>query len=210
TVTTATGNDGGPGGSTANMNAGVYGSATSGAVTKVRRIVYGAYGSSPTAGSVMIEPHVDNIAQFPVVYNSTTKTLVDSGSGADFPAAADVRAGVVYNVGNMTGTLAVPTAANVTIGVPVDATVGTAVLTATAVASQLEATLGATTRAEPTGVPAANAPFADKLNWLYAFFRNKRVVGATGATLRNADDTDDIGAASMDDTNGVFTQDGWQ
>jgi hypothetical protein len=48
-------------------------------------------------------------------------------------APADVRSGTVYADGNLTGTLAVPAAGSVALGVPVDNTTGTAVLTAAAV-----------------------------------------------------------------------------
>jgi hypothetical protein len=44
-------------------------------------------------------------------------------------APADVRSGTVYADGNLTGTCAVPAAASVGFGVPVDATTGTAALT---------------------------------------------------------------------------------
>ena len=44
-------------------------------------------------------------------------------------APADVRSGTVYADGNLTGTCAVPAAASVAFGVPVDATTGTAALT---------------------------------------------------------------------------------
>jgi hypothetical protein len=44
-------------------------------------------------------------------------------------APADVRSGTVYASGNLTGTCAVPAAASVGFGVPVDNTTGTAVLT---------------------------------------------------------------------------------
>jgi len=48
-----------------------------------------------------------------------------STAGADQADPADVRSGTSYNQGASTGTLAVPDAAYVSLGVPVDATVGT-------------------------------------------------------------------------------------
>jgi hypothetical protein len=62
--------------------------------------------------------------------------------GSDFgafgnPIAANVRSGVVYGGGNLTGTCAVPAAGSVSLGVPVDATTGTAVLTPAAIRAEL-------------------------------------------------------------------------
>jgi hypothetical protein len=59
--------------------------------------------------------------------NNTTATLVDPSSG--FPSTTDVRDGVSYASGALTGTLIVPNPANVASGVPTDNTVGTAALT---------------------------------------------------------------------------------
>jgi hypothetical protein len=56
----------------------------------------------------------------------------DNGSFGN-PIAANVRSGVSYGGGNLTGTCAVPAAGSVALGVPVDATTGTAVLTPEAV-----------------------------------------------------------------------------
>jgi hypothetical protein len=59
--------------------------------------------------------------------NGTTQTLVDSSIGN--PATTDVRNGVTYASGALTGTLVVPSPSNVRQGVPTDNTVGTAALT---------------------------------------------------------------------------------
>ncbi len=58
------------------------------------------------------------------------------------PIAANVRSGVSYGGGNITGTCAVPSAGSVALGVPVDATTGTAVLTAAAIRAELATELG--------------------------------------------------------------------
>jgi hypothetical protein len=61
-----------------------------------------------------------------------TGTYVDmftADNGLTQAAPADVRSGTVYADGNLTGTCAVPAAASVGFGVPVDATTGTAALT---------------------------------------------------------------------------------
>jgi len=52
----------------------------------------------------------------------------DNSLGQAIPA--DVRLGIIYASGSLTGTLAVPPVGSVAAGVPVDATVGTATLTA--------------------------------------------------------------------------------
>ena len=56
-------------------------------------------------------------------------------SGFGHPAVTDVRAGTLYAANNLTGTLAVPSASNVALGIAVDNTVGAAVLTDSAVAA---------------------------------------------------------------------------
>ena len=62
----------------------------------------------------------------------TTNTLYTPGVATGHPAEANVRTGITYGpTNNLTGTCAVPPAAAVSIGVPVDNTVGTAYLNAT-------------------------------------------------------------------------------
>jgi hypothetical protein len=53
------------------------------------------------------------------------------------PIAANVRSGISYGGGNLTGTCAVPAAGSVSLGVPVDAGFGTAVLTPAAIRTEL-------------------------------------------------------------------------
>ena len=53
------------------------------------------------------------------------------------PTAANVRQGTTYNAGGLTGTLAVPAANQVAVGVAVDNTVGTAAITAETIRSAL-------------------------------------------------------------------------
>jgi len=100
-------------------------------ITKVKEIEYGLRGMSPTSGPTYLEPLLTNVA---ILVNypsgSGSKTLSDPNNTAGLsPAATDVRTGVVYNNGVNTGTCAVPAAASVGFGVPVDATTGTAALT---------------------------------------------------------------------------------
>jgi hypothetical protein len=62
--------------------------------------------------------------------NNTTQQLVDP-STTDIPVVSNVRNGITYASGSLTGTLNVPPASSVAVGVPVDATVGTAIISIT-------------------------------------------------------------------------------
>jgi hypothetical protein len=74
--------------------------------------------------------------------NLTTNTLYTPGVATGHPATNNVRTGIVYGpTNNLTGTCAVPPAAAVSLGVPVDNTVGTAQLDTNALAASLTATL---------------------------------------------------------------------
>jgi hypothetical protein len=76
--------------------------------------------------------------------NLTTNTLYTPGVATGHPATNNVRTGIVYGpTNNLTGTCAVPPAAAVSLGVPVDNTVGTASLDANALAIALNASLSA-------------------------------------------------------------------
>jgi hypothetical protein len=77
TVNTAVGNDFGPGGPVVGMSAGVYGSSTTGAVTQVKAMIWGAYGQIPISGSVLL---TDDIST-----NSATVTLVGLTTRALLP-----------------------------------------------------------------------------------------------------------------------------
>lgn len=60
---------------------------------------------------------------------SASRSISTSNASNGVPSISNVRSGVVYGSGNeFTGTLAVPTASQVSVGVPVDNTVGTAIL----------------------------------------------------------------------------------
>lgn len=111
------------------------------------------------------------------------------------PIAANVRAGVVYGGGNLTGTCEVPAAGSVAFGVPVDNTTGTAVLTPAAIRTELATELGRidaaiSSRLAPSGTLATvtnltNAPAsvtpADI--WSHA---TRTITGGTVDTLTNA------------------------
>jgi hypothetical protein len=108
-------------------------SAVVGSQTRVEEFEYGALGQAPTSGAVSCPDQTTNVC---IVHrlSSTNKTLIDAASvSGALPAAGDVRSGTTFNFGNTTGTLAVPAAGSVALGVAVDATTGTAVLTPAAV-----------------------------------------------------------------------------
>jgi hypothetical protein len=68
----------------------------------------------------------DNSNAGSLVTPAPTYTLYPAATAMDSPAEDDVRAGVVYANATQTGTLAVPPVDAVSVGVPVDNTVGTA------------------------------------------------------------------------------------
>ena len=126
----AKGNAYGPGNSGAPLVA-VVGANNSGlGVIEIQELEYGDYGMSPTSGTgIRLKKVSTNAAVFNYCDTAGAKTLVDATQG-QMPAATDVRDGVSYASGALTGTCAVPAAGSVALGVPVDATTGTATLTA--------------------------------------------------------------------------------
>ena len=105
-------------------------------LTEVEEIEYGDLGMSPTSGPVSMKNLTTNKAIF---YRPSLakKTLVDSSTAGDYPVNSNVRSGTVFNFGNNTGTMAVPLANQVSLGIPVDNTTGTAVITAQSLSSAI-------------------------------------------------------------------------
>jgi hypothetical protein len=98
-------------------------------VIEIQELEYGQYGMTPTSGTgIRLKKVSTNAAVFNYVDAGAAKTLVDATQG-QMPAATDVRDGVSYASGALTGSCKVPSAASVGFGVPVDATTGTAALT---------------------------------------------------------------------------------
>jgi len=64
----------------------------------------------------------------PPAASAPATRLVSPGTPIDSPLPANVRQGIVYASGSLTGTMVVPSPSNVANNVPVDNTVGTAVL----------------------------------------------------------------------------------
>ena len=104
-------------------------------------------------------------------------TMYGSDNGAfGNPIAANVRSGVVYGGGNLTGSCAVPTAGSVALGVPVDATTGTAILTQANVQSALT----------EQGITTARAGNLDNLDTTVSSRLAPSGTLATVTTLTNA------------------------
>lgn len=96
---------------------------------KVAKLTFGSGGANPlgTLGRYFIVDAEENSVS---MRQSNVGPITVMGEvTADYPSPANVRAGTAFNFGAQTGTLAVPPAGAVAVGVPVDATVGTANLT---------------------------------------------------------------------------------
>ena len=119
----------GPGNSGSPLAAAVGASNAGLGVIEIQELEFGAYGMSPISGTgIRLKKVSTNVAIFTYVDAGAAKTLVDATQG-QMPAVTDVRTGVSYASGALTGTCAVPAAGSVALGVPVDATTGTAALT---------------------------------------------------------------------------------
>jgi hypothetical protein len=128
-LTRAKGSPYGPGNSGAGTGAAVGASNAGLGVIEIEELEYGTFGMSPTSGTgIRLKKLSSNVAVFNYVDAGSAKTLVDATQG-QMPAATDVRDGVSYASGALTGSCKVPAAASVGFGVPVDATTGTAALT---------------------------------------------------------------------------------
>jgi hypothetical protein len=141
---------------------------------QIQELEYGEYGMSPTSGTgIRLKKLSSNQAVFNYVDAGAAKTLVDATQG-EMPAVTDVRTGVSYASGTLTGTCAVPAAASVGFGVPVDDTTGTAVVSVSDVANAVW-TAASRTITEG-GITAADV-------WSHA---TRTITGGTVDTLTNA------------------------
>jgi len=132
-LTRAKGSAYGPG-NTSGLAASVGASNVGLGVIQIEELEYGDYGMSPTSGTgIRLKKANSNVAVFNYCDTAGAKTLIDATQNAAMPAASNVRSGVSYASGALTGSCAVPAAGSVALGVPVDATTGTAVLTPSAV-----------------------------------------------------------------------------
>ena len=95
-----------------------------------------------TFDTLRVHPTGNISWQFLTTNAGQFRTLYTPGVATGHPAEANVRTGVTYGpTNNLTGTCAVPPANTVSLGVPVDNTVGTAQLDTNALAASLTATL---------------------------------------------------------------------
>jgi hypothetical protein len=140
---------------------------------ELEQIEYGTRGQSPTGGIIKFKSLSTNAAVFNFTNTNSPKTLVDATQG-DMPAVSNVRSGTTYALGTLTGTLAVPPAASVAIGVPVDNTTGTALLTGADVATAVWSAASRTIT--EGGITAADV-------WSAA---SRTITGGTVTTLTNA------------------------
>jgi hypothetical protein len=127
-IENAIGNDFGPGGN--NLQSVAYQSTNADQASRVfiKNLIFGTYGAIPVSGAIFLQNNANTTAQFRLTPNGSTKTLIDSSISNQSPATSDVRFGIVYQFGDRTGTLIVPAANQVAVGVPTDNTIGTAVL----------------------------------------------------------------------------------
>jgi len=117
------------------LNAGVWGQNSAG-TTIIENIVWGPTGLGPTSGFVKFDNTASKSATV-VLENNSTVTLLDPSS-LSLPVESDVRDGVSYASGALTGTLVVPSDNTVTAGVVYDnGTTGTAQNTAASFLTEL-------------------------------------------------------------------------
>jgi hypothetical protein len=95
----------------------------------VQKIRFGANGQSATRGYVKFKNTPQIAAEDVLLTDATTTNLVDINVVPNLqPSISDVRLGVTYSSGSLTGTMNVPPFNAVKAGVPVDNGVGTAAL----------------------------------------------------------------------------------
>jgi hypothetical protein len=144
------------------------------------------------AGSPAVELYKDN-SDTPITTGQTL-SLVNSNAGA-YKLAIEL--GEAYGSGDY----GVYWSAGTADGIPItDRLIGVLSIGRYAAAEDItEAAL-----AEPTSVPAANATLADKVSWIFAYFRN-RVTSTESARVLYADDgTTVLGTEVLDDDDTTF------
>jgi hypothetical protein len=197
-VTRIIGNAFGPGNTVGLVSVPGANNVTTG-IIQFEEMEFGAFGQSPNAGTgFRLKKVSTNVAVFNYVDAGSAKTLVDATTG-QMPAATDVRDGVSYASGTLTGSCKVPAAASVGFGVPVDATTGTAALTpasvwdhlltaittsstiGTLLKTNIDATISSRSTATTAGI--ADAVWDEVLNGA-----THNVVSSAGRRLRILDD----------------------
>jgi hypothetical protein len=179
TVTRAVGNGFGGGSVGLSAAVGVSNVVSQSSITIVEQIEFGTLGQSPVNGRIRLKKANTNVAAFNFCDTAGVKTLIDATTNAAMPAASNVRSGVSYASGALTGSCAVPAAGSVSLGVPVDAGFGTAVLTAADVQSALTA----------QGLTTARAGNLDNLD---ATVSSRLAPSGTLATVTNLTNSPDV------------------
>jgi len=114
-------------GSTSSNSVGLYVTDTASNVT-ISTMSLSTSGGMPVAGFIKFKNTAPTVTVRKA--NNTNQILVDPIT-TDIPIVANVRDGIVYATGTLTGTLKVPPPSSVGVGVPTDNTVGTAVISVT-------------------------------------------------------------------------------
>jgi hypothetical protein len=89
-------------------------------------MTFSSNGGSPVGGFIKFKNTAPTVTVRKA--NNTNQTLVDP-STTDIPIVGNVRDGIVYATGTLTGTFKVPSPLTVALGVPTDNTVGSGVIT---------------------------------------------------------------------------------
>jgi hypothetical protein len=186
-ITRAVGNGFGPGSTGISAAVGVANAGLG--VVEIQALEYGTFGMSPTSGTgIRLKKSNSNVAVYKFCDSAGAKTLIDATANAAMPAATDVRIGVSYASGALSGSCAVPAAGSVALGVPVDATTGTAVLTP-------EAVWGAATRTLTAGAGISASDV-----WDYATRSLTTSSGPTAVQIRQEMDSNSTRLANLDAT----------
>ena len=172
---------------------GINSTNTSSVVRSSGSFTYSANGTMPIMASrfFLNSTPLNSLTRYALNGTSTYFDMFGAdNNAAGGVATSDVRAGVTY--AGLTGTCAVPPAASVAIGVPVDNTTGTALLTGAAVAS---AVWGAATRTLTAGggISASDV-------WDYATRTLTTSSGPTAVQIRQEMDSNSTKLANLDAT----------
>jgi hypothetical protein len=125
-------------------------------ICEIEQLEFGTFGQTPVSGTgIRLKKAGSNVAIFNYCDTAGAKTLIDATANAAMPAATDVRFGVSYASGALTGSAYIPSASSVASGVPVGSGTGTAVLTAAAIRAELAVELA---RIDAAVSSAGNAP----------------------------------------------------
>jgi len=159
-------------------------------ICEIEQFEFGTFGQIPVSGTgIRLKKLSTNVAIFNFCDTAGAKTLIDATQNAAMPAASDVRFGVSYASGALSGSAYIPSAASVANGVPVGSGTGTAVLTAAAIRAELAVELA---RIDSPISGAGNAPTAVQI---------RQEMDSASTKLANLDTTVSSRLASSVSTN---------